>query len=92
MSKQPALIKSRDSSLDNIQFNDEEEMELELGDHDPNNPDSPQRQEAAQQINYHPGVKSKTKVQTDSYNSKMLSSMLRRCNEKEMGEDRSPDQ
>ena len=58
-----------------------------------NNPDSQQRQgqEPAQSIHYHAGLKQKMKVQTDSYNSKMLSSMLKRCGQQQFGEDRSPD-
>ncbi len=93
VSKQPALVKSGDSSFDNIQFNDEEDMELEPGDHDiHHNPESPQRHEpGGPGMSYHQGGKSKMKVQTDSYNSKILRSMLK-GGDQEFGDDRSPDQ
>jgi hypothetical protein len=54
------MMGSRESSMDNFQFHDEEEIDLEMADPDAQyNLESQQRQrqEPAQSIHYHPGIK-----------------------------------
>ena len=77
--------------MDNVHMNDDEDLDLDLVNQDQDhNPESPQHvNTGGHSISYQPGMKTKMKVQTDSYNSKMLNSMLRRNGEQEYSEDRS---